>query len=186
MEQLGRVIGDNVKRLRSDGGLSLDALAKLSGVSKSRLGQIERGEANPSITTVWQIANALRVEFSALVTSPQPESLLVDPAEVEPITADDGRYRVYTLFPFDAALGFEVYRSELDVDGHFHSEPHGRGTMEMAILFSGRLSVQAAEEERELGPGQAIRFRADAPHGYRNIGGETAVFNTIVAYPPTR
>ena len=47
------------------------------------LGQIERGEANPSISTVWQIANALKVEFSALVTSRQVDSVVVTRAGSE-------------------------------------------------------------------------------------------------------
>ena len=68
MNDLSGVVGENLKRLRAERGLSLDALARESGVSKSRLGQIERGEANPSISTLWQIAKALKVEFSVLVT----------------------------------------------------------------------------------------------------------------------
>ena len=63
MQDLGKIVGENQRRLRTEQGLSLDALAKTSGVSRSRLAQIEQGEANPSISTVWQIANALRVDF---------------------------------------------------------------------------------------------------------------------------
>lgn len=183
MEQLGRIIGENLKRLRSESGLSLDALARQSGVSKSRLGQIERGEANPSITTLWQIANALRVEFSALVTSPRADSVVVSRADVEPVTADDGRYRVFALFPFDPALGFEVFLSELEPGGYLHSESHAGATHETVIVVSGSLCLSVTGEEHRLGPGDAIRFKADAPHEYRNAGDQLAVFDIIIAYP---
>jgi transcriptional regulator with XRE-family HTH domain len=50
VENLNQLIGENLRRLRAEMGLSLDAVAKLSGVSKSMLGQIERGEVNPTIS----------------------------------------------------------------------------------------------------------------------------------------
>jgi len=183
VEQLGRIIGENLKRLRGDTGLSLGGLAEISGVSKSRLGQIEGGEANPSVTTVWQIANALRVEFSALVTSPRSDSVVVSMTDVEPVVADEGRYRVYALFPFDPALGHEVYLSELEPLGQLRAEPHGEGTWETIIVVSGRLSIEVAGELHSLGPGNAIRFKADTPHEYRNTGDEIAVCHMVIAYP---
>lgn len=183
MQQLGRIIGENLRRLRSDSGLSLDALAKASGVSKSRLGQIERGESNPSISTVWQIAHALKVEFSALVTSPQEDSQIVSRADIEPVTTDDGRCRTYALFAFDSASGFEVYTSEIEPGGQLYAEPHPAGTRETITLMAGRLSIIVSGTERNLGAGDAFRFKADEPHEYRNVGDELAVFSMIVAYP---
>ena len=185
MQQLGRIIGDNLKRLRSEAGLSLDALAKASSVSKSRLGQIERGEANPSVTTVWQIANALRVEFSALVTSPRTDSVLVRCSAVEPVIADGGRYRAYPMFPFDPTLGYEVFLSELDPSGSLHAEPHLDGTWETVIMVSGELSVEVGGTDYSISRGEAIRFRADAPHEYRNHGDHPAVCHIVIAYPRT-
>lgn len=183
MQQPGKTIGDNLKRLRAERGLSLDALAKASGVSKSRLGQIERGEANPSVGTVWQIAGALRVEFSALVTPPRAASALARSAEIEPVVADEGRYRTFPLFPFDAALGFEVFLSELEPGGHLHAEPHPDGTWETLVMAAGSLAVEVAGEEHVLWPGDAVRFRADAPHEYRNLGDVLAVSHIVITYP---
>lgn len=185
MHDLGRVIGENLRRLRAENGLSLDALAKESGVSKSRLSQIEQGEANPSISTIWQIASALKVGFSALVDHPQPDSVLVRGHDVEPVTADDGRYRVYLLFPFDAQKGFEVYRCELDSGGRAESAPHPAGTSETVIVQTGRLEVGVGDSMHYLGPGDALRFRADLPHTYGNPDGTTAVFSFVIAYPRT-
>jgi transcriptional regulator with XRE-family HTH domain len=183
MEHLGRIIGENLKRLRSENELSLDALAKQSGVSKSRLGQIERGEANPSIATLWQIANALKVEFSMLVTAPRAESVVVHVADVEPITADDGRYRVFAVFPFDPTLGYEVFRAELEPGGRSDAVRHAGAVYETITIASGELSMRTGGEEHVLRPGDAMRFKADAPHEYRNDSDEIAVFDTIIAYP---
>ncbi|MHB1341163.1 MAG: helix-turn-helix domain-containing protein [Coriobacteriia bacterium] len=183
MQNLGRIIGENLRRLRSESGLSLDALARISGVSKSRLGQIEQGEANPSVTTVWQIASALRVEFSALVTTPRADSEVVRQADVVPVTADEGRYRVYPLFPFDPALGYEVYRAEIDPAGQLHAGPHPDGTWETVVVSAGHLSIEVAGERQSLGAGDAVRFKADVAHGYRNAGDEVVACSFVITYP---
>ena len=54
MENIGHIVAENLKRLREERKLSLDAVAKCSGVSKSMLGQIERGVTNPTISTLWK------------------------------------------------------------------------------------------------------------------------------------
>ena len=51
MSQLPKV-GQNLRRLRNSLGLSLDEASKLTGVSKAMLGQIERGESSPTISTL--------------------------------------------------------------------------------------------------------------------------------------
>ena len=45
--ELNRAVAENIKRIRKQQKLSLERTAALSGVSRSMLGQIERGEANP-------------------------------------------------------------------------------------------------------------------------------------------
>ena len=60
MSQLPKV-GQNLRRLRNGLGLSLDEASKLTGVSKAMLGQIERGESSPTISTLWKISSGLKV-----------------------------------------------------------------------------------------------------------------------------
>jgi len=52
LENLNETVAKNLKSIREEKKLSLDKVAELTGVSKSMLGQIERGESNPTITTV--------------------------------------------------------------------------------------------------------------------------------------
>ncbi len=59
------VLAENLKTLRANRKLSLDKVAELTGVSKTMLSQIERGESNPTIHTVWKIANGLKISFTA-------------------------------------------------------------------------------------------------------------------------
>ena len=56
-----------LKAARKDRGLSLEAVAKLSGVSRSMLSQIERGESSPTIATLLNLTRALQVDFAGLL-----------------------------------------------------------------------------------------------------------------------
>src|SRR6478752_873908 len=62
------VVGENLHRLRTQRGLSLEKLAQQSGVSRAMLGQIELGQSAPTINVLWKIARGLGVTFSALIS----------------------------------------------------------------------------------------------------------------------
>src|SRR5262245_55357605 len=64
---LTSVVGENLRRLRKKKDLSLEALARVYGVSRAMLGQIELGQSAPTINVLWRIASALRVPFSAML-----------------------------------------------------------------------------------------------------------------------
>lgn len=56
-----------LKEARRTQGLSLEAVANLSGVSRSMVSQIERGESSPTIATLWNLTRALQVDFAGLL-----------------------------------------------------------------------------------------------------------------------
>ncbi len=61
-------IGPVIQMARKARHLTLEQLAKLSGVSRSMLSQIERSETNPTFAVVWSLTQALNIEFSDLVS----------------------------------------------------------------------------------------------------------------------
>ena len=63
MDYLNKNISINLKTIRREKGMSMDEVAEQTGVSKSMLGQIERGEANPTIGTLGKIVSGLRVDL---------------------------------------------------------------------------------------------------------------------------
>ena len=66
MPQIPKV-GKNLRKIRNDLGLSLDETSKLTGVSKTMLGQIERGESSPTISTLWKISSGLKISFTSIL-----------------------------------------------------------------------------------------------------------------------
>ena len=85
---MNRVIPENLKNLRAERKLSLGEAAELTGVSKSMLGQIERGESSPTIATLWKIATGLGVSFTALLESPDQEIEIVKETDMTPLLSD--------------------------------------------------------------------------------------------------
>ena len=64
------MVGENVRRLRDEAGLTLDALANHLGFGRQYLNDFENGKHNPTVAIVFQLANALGVRPEDIVTPP--------------------------------------------------------------------------------------------------------------------
>lgn len=183
LHNINSVVANNLKYLREQKKMSLDAVAKVSGVSKSMLGQIERGDVNPTISTVWKIANGLKVSFTALVNRPETEYEEINISSIQPLIEDDGHYRNYPMFLFDGERRFEVFYIELDPGSSLEAVPHPLGAQEFITVFSGKLRILVDGETLSAESGGAIRFKADKVHQYHNAGDELCCMNMIIYYP---
>lgn len=184
---LDAVVGANLKELRAKRGYSLDVLAGMSGVSRQTLGQIELGHAVSSLGTLWKIATALEVPFSALLARPGSSELRIfRSASAKRIVGTDGRFSSRALFhPEDTAGAFEFYELWLAPHGREDAEPHARGTRENLVVTSGRLVLEIGGQRHELAKGDAIAFTADVPHSYVNPASEDCWMNLVMTYPST-
>ena len=84
MDYLSHNIAINLKRIRKAKAMSLDVVAEQTGVSKSMLATIEKGDANPSIGVLGKIMSGLRVDLQDLTQVPQGDVYLVDVENLEP------------------------------------------------------------------------------------------------------
>lgn len=175
-------IAANAKRLREQKKLTLDAAANLTGVSRSMLAQIEKGEVNPTISVLWKIANGYKVSFTSLVEDQGEAVCVIRGNDMEPLKEDSGRYRNYPVFAFDERKLFETYRIVIDPNGTLSAQPHLKGAEEYITVFCGQVEIHVAEESFLLSKGDSIRFYADVPHGYRNPGTEPAELSMLIFY----
>src|SRR3954466_9630423 len=127
MNVLVNAIGSNLRRLRSDRGLSLAELATRSGVAKATLANLEQGRGNPTIETLWALALGLGVAFSDLLET-------ADDVEVAVVRADEGP-RVGSG-GLDLRLLDRIERGgltevlEFTLTGRHEGLPHGAGIVE--------------------------------------------------------
>lgn len=185
--ELDAVVGANFKRLRAERGLSLDVVAGMTGVGRQTLGQIENGRTVPSLGTIWKIASAFGVPFSALLAQPtSQETRIFRRANAKLIVDADGRFTSRALFSPDDKGSFEFYELFLAAHGRDDAEPHAPGTRENLLVTRGRLVLEIGSERYELGQGDAIAFTADVKHAYVNPSNEECWMSLVMTYPTLR
>ena len=185
MENIYKHIASTLKNLRKERGWSLDKAAEATGVSKAMLGQIEREESSPTISTLWKIASGFHTSFSSFIEDIQTDfSLPVHRAgQAQQLHPSDEKIRVLSLFPFDTQLHFEVFMIEL-LPGCIHlSPPHQNGVIEHVAVIEGKMEVLVNATWQPLSTGEGLRFEANQPHGYRNITGKIARIHDMIHYP---
>ncbi|MGE7949288.1 helix-turn-helix domain-containing protein [Lysinibacillus sp. NPDC093688] len=183
MEEIHLIFARNLRMIREKEKLSLEKVSQLCGVSKTMIGQIERGESSPTLTTIWKIANGLKVSFTTLINNPQPDTEIIVREDVQMLSEDDGRYRVYPYFPFQEDSRFEIYTVEIEREGTLSAEAHKDGTEEFITVFGGELVIRVNEDEFHVKSGDSIRFKADRPHIYMNPGDTLTRLSMTIYYP---
>ena len=183
LDTMNLIVAKNIRRLREERNLSMEELAKLSGVSKSMLAQVERGDGNPTLSTLWKLSNGMKVPFDALTVRPKIPYEIVKTSDMQPLLEDHGKVKNYSIFPDDENRRFAVYYLELEPGSYWQSEPHLRGTTEFITVFSGTLEIITADQCFTVAKGESIRFMGDTVHSYRNTGIETAVLHMILYNP---
>lgn len=179
---LNNVIAANLKRLRNERQLSLSKLSELCGVSKVMLGQIERGESNPTINTIWKIANGLKVPYTTLIDEPVKTNILIKKEDSTEQESSDNKFRVYCYFKSNTNRNFELFSVELDSNCSYKSNPHGEKTQEYIIIYSGQLSLNVDDTTYILNVGDSIVFDSSKPHSYSNLQGDMVKMAMIIYY----
>ncbi len=172
-----------LKSARKAQGLSLDAVANLSGVSRSMVSQIERGESSPTIATLWNLTRALNVDFAGLLDQrDQGDSIEVLKAADVPTIDNMGRgCRIAILSPPEEAGGHEVYDIALGADGSLKSQPHARGTVEQLTVLEGAVRIASGAAVSDLSVGDTARYAADVAHEIVATAGPARVFLIVKA-----
>ncbi|GLQ36303.1 DNA-binding protein [Amylibacter marinus] len=167
-----------LKEARKAQGLSLEAVANLSGVSRSMVSQIERGESSPTISTLWNLTRALRVDFAGLLEDPL-EGDRVDVLAASDVPSIDNMgnsCRISILSPPEDAGGHEVYDISFGVQGALESQPHARGAREQLTVLEGSVLVRSGTATSEVMQGGTARYAADVAHSITALNGPARVF----------
>ena len=180
---INRTIADNFKKIRETRKMSLDMVSRLSGVSKSMLGQIERGEVNPTVSVLSRISNGLKVSFTSFLERETKDTEMVHGKDIMPIYECDGLFVSRPVFSFDEERRFEVFIITMLPGCTFNATAHLPGTVEHNTVYFGEAVVIIDGREVTLGKGDSVRFKADVAHGYRNDRDVPVEMNMTLYYP---
>ena len=179
--ELNRAVAENIKRIRKSKKLSLERTAARSGVSRSMLSQIERGEANPSVAILGKLAEALKVPAEILLENDDFISLLLsrEPDNI-PKRLDGGKVLLRPSMPYDGVTRQESFFLDLYISAHYRPELAVPGCVCHATVMSGTVSLTAENQEFQLMERDALRFAADRPYEFVNMTNSTA--RLLLAY----
>ena len=179
---LQRNIAWNLKKIRQQQNISLDMLSEQTGVSKSMLGQIERGEANPSIGVLGKITRGLHIELQELTKEPQNEMVLQRKEDLRPVKEGRSQYQIFNLFSPEEKQHFEIYQVEIMPGQRYSSSGHGMHTREYVMVSQGQLRLEADNKVYEVGEKDSLRFDSDKFHTYVNVGENMLVLHIVLTF----
>ncbi len=176
MDTLGPRIALALRNERTRAGIGAAELARRAGVSKATVSQLESGNGNPSVETLWAIATALDVPFSVFIEDRRDEPQLIRASSHPGIRASESTYEAVLLAAGAPHTRSDLYLLRAEPGTPRRSSPHPAGTTEHLVLIAGRASVGPAASPIELNPGDYLRYRGDEPHVFEALeAGTTAV-----------
>ena len=179
---LGRRVAENLRQKRKARGMSLDELARASGVSRAALSQVETLKSNPTVGLLWKIAVGLGVPFAELIGEQMGSVSVLRRGDAQVLRSVDGKFESRPLAPAGASPIVELYDLRLAARAIHASEAHAPGTRELVVVLSGLLRLRVGDEYHELAAGDSVSFLADVPHAYENPGSSEARYHNVIVY----
>ena len=170
--ELGRRVADNLRQRRKSRGMSLDDLARSSGVSRAALSQVETCKSNPTVGLLWKIAVGLGVPFHELIGEAVANASVLRRGDAQVLRSVDGKLESRPLTPAGASPFVELYELRLAARASHVSEAHAPGTREVVVVLSGLLKMHVEGEVHELGAGDSVAFARRPRAHLREPGGQ--------------
>ena len=180
--ELAQRVAENLRRKRKARGMSLDDLARASGVSRAALSQVETVKTNPTVGLLWKIAVGLGVPFADLIGEVKSGTSVLRRGDAQVLRSLDGKLESRPLTPAGASALVEIYELRLSARSTHASEPHAPGTHEFVVVLSGSLRLHLDGEVHDLLAGDTVSFVADKPHAYENAGSSEARYHNVILY----
>src|SRR4051794_505691 len=183
-EDVAAAVGRNVRALRRQRRMTIDALATAAGVSRGTVIQVETARGNPSIATLVGLASALRVGVGSLVDDDAAPRLVVRrAAQAAPLWSSPAGSSAAFRIGTDPPDVVELWDWTLAPGDGFDGEAHPVGTVEVLSVLAGRLALRVGTSELDLAVGDTVLFDAHAPHRYANAAAEPLRFTMVVVQP---
>jgi len=180
--EMGRRVAEQLRERRRARGMSLDDLARASGVSRAALSQVETHKSNPTLGLLWKIAVGLGVPMSELIGAQRSGAAVLRRGDAQVLRSLDGKLESRPLTPAGASPFVELYELRLSARSTHSSEAHAPGTRELVVVLTGALRLRVADEVHELAAGDSIAFAADHPHSYENPSASEARYHNVIVY----
>lgn len=187
-EQLDTAIGNNLRHLRLAQGMTLDALAEASGVSRAMISRIERSETSPTAQLLDRICAALGTSLSVFFADAESPPSPLLPFDRQPVWRDpETGYLRRSVSPAATGSGIDLIEVEFPAGATvaFAPQAANTGINQHLWLIDGVMRIGVGETRYDLGPGDCLYMPVAAGITFHNPGTETAHYAIVVEHRPT-
>jgi transcriptional regulator with XRE-family HTH domain len=167
------VIAKSLVRERERTGMSLAEVARRANIAKSTLSQLEAGNGNPSLETLWALCVALNIPFARLLEPQGNSTQVIRKGEGARVVSERADYQAILLAACPPGARRDVYLLMTQPGEERLSQPHMPGSVEHIIVTQGRALVGTTENPQRLNAGDYICYPADEEHLFKALEPDT-------------
>jgi len=179
----GALLGQRLRQLRRERGITASALAAGVGVTKGMISQLERGLVSPSMNTLQRLAEFLGVPVAAFFEAPKPRVAVVRSRARKKLVMPHSGIEYQLLTP-GLDWRVELLYARVAPLQCGAREPYSHAGEETIFVFKGSLAVVLDGETYLLEEGDSISFEATIPHRFYNPEDREAIIVSAIS-PPT-
>jgi transcriptional regulator with XRE-family HTH domain len=179
-------IAARVRGLRSARALSLDTLARRSGVSRSMISLIERGETSPTAVVLEKLAAGLDVALARLFEPDGPANPVARRSD-QPVWRDPGSgYVRRNVSPSGRLTPIQIVEVVFPPGAHVAYETGERqpAVHHQVWVLEGAIEITVGTQRHELATGDCLAFVLDRPTAYRNRARKPARYAVVIVAGP--
>ena len=185
---VNRRIAERVRELRAAHGLSLDRLASKSGVSRSMISLIERGESSPTAVVLEKLASGLGVMLASLFDAPAAAAHVpsgpVARRDDQPQWQDPASgYCRRNVSPPGVPQPMQIVEVHFPAGGRVAFENGGRDVRvhQQVWVLDGAIEVTLGVERHRLHEGDCMAMQLDRPTMFHNPTRKAARYAVVIA-----
>jgi transcriptional regulator with XRE-family HTH domain len=181
-KSLDQLLGERLKSLREERGLSLADLADLSSVSKAMIARVEKAQSSATAALLGRLCAGLGVRLSAVVAAADERRERISRRDEQPVWRDpETGYVRRQISPRDAESGIDIASIELPPGTRVPYEAWAANAYSQQLLMlDGTLDLRIGEERHVLHPGDCVDFDVARPNVFENRGKRPARYLVII------
>ncbi len=171
-----------LKALRNENGLTLDELAKKSGVSKATLHRIEKCDVSPTTSVLGKLCASYNLPLSFLMMQAEKKVRPLISREEQSVWVDPSTgYKRTSVSPPSEYLGCEVVECELPAHTFMSSEKAPVLNLEHHVyLLNGELEITIGSDVYQLSEGDCLRYKLSGSHAFKVLSAYPAIFIMVI------
>jgi transcriptional regulator with XRE-family HTH domain len=165
-------IGSTIRAIRKRKNITIAQICEETGLSQGFMSQVENNKTSPSIATLENIAQALKVPLAYLLLKKEDRMNIVRKDERRITTSGPENLRVEHL---GYTKNVRMMLVELPPGASTGDAPHAHEGEEVHVVLQGRVYAEQGEDAAEFGEGDSFSWNACTPHVVKNIGTDPAI-----------